>query len=76
MMAIQDEFTKEPLDLEVGRRLRSLHLQSVLSRLFEERGALKFLRLDNGPEFISHSLAVVLARSGSMSRFITLGSPW
>jgi putative transposase len=76
VMAIQDEFTKELLALEVGTSLRSLHLQSVLARLFKERGAPKFLRSDNGPEFISRSLAVFLAQSGAASRFIAPGSPW
>jgi len=76
VMAIQDEFTKELLALEVGTSLRSLHLQQVLSRLFKERGAPRFLRSDNGPEFISRSLAVFLSRSGTASRFIAPGSPW
>lgn len=76
VMAIQDEFTKELLALEVGTSLKSLHLQAVLARLFEERGAPRFLRSDNGPEFISRSLAVFLSRAGTQSRFIAPGSPW
>lgn len=76
VMAIQDEFTKELLALEVGTSLKSLHLQAVLARLFQERGAPSFLRSDNGPEFVSRSLAVFLSRSGTQSRFIAPGSPW
>ena len=76
VMAIQDEFTKELLALEVGTSLKASHLQAVLARLFEERGAPSFLRSDNGPEFISRSLAVFLSRSGTQSRFIAPGSPW
>jgi putative transposase len=76
VMAIQDEFTKELLALEVGTSLKSLHLQAVLGRLFKQRGAPSFLRSDNGPEFISRSLAVFLSNSGTESRFIAPGSPW
>lgn len=76
VMAIQDEFTKELLALAVGTSLKSLHLQAVLARLFKERGAPRFLRSDNGPEFISRSLAMFLSRSGTESRFIAPGSPW
>ncbi|MFQ3667587.1 MAG: IS3 family transposase [Fimbriimonadaceae bacterium] len=76
VMAIQDEFTKERLALEVGTSLKPLYLQSVLSRLFKERRTPSFLRSDNGPEFVSRSLAVFLSRSGTESRFIAPGSPW
>jgi transposase InsO family protein len=34
------------------------------------------LRSDNGPEFVSRSLTVWLALSGTESRFIKPGSPW
>ncbi|MCO5297205.1 MAG: IS3 family transposase [Fimbriimonadaceae bacterium] len=76
VLAIQDEFTKEILALEVATSIRSLHLQEVLSRIMRERGAPQFLRSDNGPEFISRSLAVMLAKAGTESRFIKPGSPW
>lgn len=76
VLGIQDEFTKELLALEVATSIRSLHLQQVLAGLFKERGAPEFLRSDNGPEFVSRSLAVFLFRSGTQSRFIAPGSPW
>lgn len=76
VLAIQDEFTKELLALEVGTSFRSLNVQSVLASLFESRGAPRFLRSDNGSEFISRSLAVFLSQRGTESRFIKPGSPW
>ncbi|MCC7229528.1 MAG: transposase [Fimbriimonadaceae bacterium] len=48
----------------------------VLSNLFENRAAPKFLRSDNGSEFISRSPAVFLSQAGTESRFIKPGSPW
>lgn len=68
VLAIRDEFTKEVLALEAATSIRSLHVQAVLARLFKERCGPKFLRSDNGPEFLS--------KAGSQSRFIARGSPW
>jgi putative transposase len=73
-LAIVDEFTRECLALEVGTSFKSLHVQKVLSELFERRP--QFLRSDNGSEFIARSLAVFLFQSGTQSRFIKPGSPW
>ena len=76
VLAIVDEFTRELLALEAAASFKSLHVQAVLSRLFARRGAPKYLRSDNGSEFISRSLAVFLLRNGAASRFIEPGSPW
>jgi transposase InsO family protein len=76
VLAVIDEFTRECLALEAGTSFRSIRVQSVLSRLFSERGAPKFIRSDNGSEFISRSLAVFLSQKGASSRFIKPGSPW
>jgi putative transposase len=76
VLAIVDEFTRELLALEVATSFRSLRVQDVLSRLFSSRQAPKFLRSDNGSEFIARSLAVFLSNSGTESRFIRPGSPW
>ena len=76
VLAIVDEFTRECLALEAHTSFKSLRVQNVLERLFQERTAPRFLRSDNGSEFISRSLAVFLASSGSGSHFIKPGSPW
>lgn len=76
VLAIVDEFTRECLALETATSFKSMHVQRVLSGLFENRGAPRFLRSDNGSEFIARSLAVFLVRSGTQSRFIGPGSPW
>ena len=51
-----DEFTKEGLAIDVDGRIRSPRVIDVLSRLVSERGAPRFLRSDNGPEFVSRKL--------------------
>ena len=76
VLAVKDEFTKELLALEAGTSFKSLAVQKVLAGLIAQRGAPAFLRSDNGPEFISRTLAVFLSQSGTQSRFIKPGSPW
>lgn len=76
VLGIVDEFTRECLAIEVATSIKSLRVQEVLAGLFERCGAPGFLRSDNGSEFISRSLAVFLAHSGTKSKFIKPGSPW
>ena len=76
VLAVKDEFTRELLALEAATSFKSLRVQAVLASLFASRGAPKNLRSDNGSEFVSRSLAVFLAQSGTQSRFIKPGSPW
>ena len=76
VLAIIDEFTRECLALEAATSVKSVAVQRVLSRLFEERAAPGHLRSDNGPEFVARSLCVWLALQGTKSRFIRPGSPW
>lgn len=76
VLAVKDEFTKELLGLEVGTSFKSLKVRQVLSDLFARRGVPRFIRSDNGPEFVSRCLAVFLSQTGSASHFIKPGSPW
>lgn len=76
VLAVVDEHTRECLALEAATSFKSLRVLAVLGSLFESRGAPRDLRSDNGSEFVSRSLAVFLAQSGTRSRFIKPGSPW
>ena len=76
VLAVVDEFTRECLALEAATSIKAPTVRQILSEIFEERGAPKYLRCDNGPEFISHCLAVWLLLSGVESRFTKPGSPW
>lgn len=76
ILTVLDEFTRECLALDVGTSIDSKRVRAVLSCLFSTRGTPKALRSDNGGEFISRTLAVFLAESGTESRFIKPGSPW
>jgi putative transposase len=54
-LTVADEFTKEGLAIDVDGRIRSGRVIEVLSRLVSARGAPRFLRSDNGPEFVSNT---------------------
>ena len=60
-----DEYTRECLALVVDRSLTSRHVIATLDRLITERGAPRFVRSDNGPEFIAHRVGAYLLAAGS-----------
>lgn len=76
MLNIIDEFTRECLAIEVGRKLNSTNVIEILSRLFVERGLPQHLRSDNGPEFIARRVRFWLHAQGVNTLFIEPGSPW
>lgn len=76
ILAVIDEYTRECLALEAATSIKAPKVRQVLASLFKDRGEPKYLRSDNGPEFVANSLTVWLAISGTQSRFIKPGSPW
>ena len=47
MLAVVDEYTRECLAIDVGRRFRSEDVLETLSELFLERGTPAYIRSDN-----------------------------
>ncbi len=76
LLALIDEYTWEALAIEVGTRLSSRQVTSVLDRLFQQHGAPQFLRSDNGPEFLAKLLWTWLAEQGTRTIYIEPGCPW
>jgi putative transposase len=75
-LTVTDEFTKEGLAIDVDGRIRSPRVIEVLSRLVSARGAPKFLRSDNGPEFVSKALLSWIVAQGIATALIEPGKPW
>lgn len=75
-LTVVDEFSREALRVEVGRRLRNSDVGRVLSELISERGRPGFVRSDNGSEFIAKSLQRALKELGCEQAYIAPGSPW
>ena len=75
-LTVTDEFTKEGLAIDVDGRIRSARVIEVLSHLVSARGAPRFLRSDNGPEFVSKALLSWIAAQGIGTALIEPGKPW
>lgn len=56
MRVVLDEFTRECLAIEVGRKCRGEDVVAVLDELAAIRGAPVHIRSDNGPEFVSRAV--------------------
>jgi hypothetical protein len=76
ILTIVDEFTRRCLELEVEHRMNAKFVTRTLLKLFAIHGAPKFVRSDNGPEFIARFLMSVLKIYGVEARHIDPGSPW
>lgn len=53
MLTIMDEYTRECLAIDVSRRLNGTDVVDRLFELFIFHGIPKYIRSDNGPEFVS-----------------------
>ena len=76
MLTVIDEFTRESMAIEVGRKLRSDDVLHCLARLFVDRGPPEHIRSDNGAEFTAHTVRSWLGHIGVRTLFIEPGSPW
>lgn len=75
-LTVLDEYTRENLALEVGRRMRARDVIEVLAELFALRGIPQHIRSDNGPEFIAEAIRRWLCCAGVETLYIQPGSPW
>jgi len=76
LLTVLDEFTRESPAIEIGRSIRAKDVIAVLEYLFMIRGTPKYIRSDNGPEFIADSIKKWLQRKDVETLYIEPGSPW
>lgn len=76
ILAIIDEYTRECLAIRVEPSIPAHAVVEALEWLFLIRGVPKYIRSDNGPEFISRAVCQWLKGKGCQTIFITPGSPW
>ncbi len=76
MLVVMDDYSRECLAIEVRRGLTSLTVQEVLGTLFVRHGCPEYIRSDNGPEFIAHTMRDWYAQLEVAPLFIEPGSPW
>ena len=76
LLTVMDEFTRESLAIKVDRSIRAGDVILVLEYLFMVRGAPKFIRSDNGPEFIANVINKWLKKKQIETLYVEPGSPW
>ena len=76
LLAVIDEYTRECLALEAARSFTAENVMATLRYLFAIRGRPKYLRSDNGPEFVAKSVRRWLQQAEVETLFIAKGSPW
>jgi len=75
LLNIIDDFNREVLAIESDLSLPTVRLIRVLEYLKEFRGLPKMIRVDNGPEFISHKLDLWCKEHKIDLMFIQPGKP-
>ncbi len=75
-LTVVDEYTRECLALEVGRRMPSRDVIARLTAMMKCRGAPRHMRSDNGPEFIAQAIRKWLSEAGVATLYIEPGAPW
>ena len=75
-LTVVDEFTRECLAIDVGSSIRSERVIEVLSKLVSVRGVPRYLRSDNGPEFVSRAILGWLSEAKIETALIDPGKPW
>jgi putative transposase len=75
-LTVVDEFSRECLAIEVAGSIRSGRVIEVLSRLISIHGSPKYLRSDNGPEFVSRAILRWLLKANIGTAHIAPGKPW
>lgn len=76
ILNVIDEYSRECLLSLVARRIRSQDVIFALADLFLKRGFPKYIRSDNGPEFIAKKLKNCLKKLEVQPLYIEPGSPW
>jgi len=75
-LTVIDEYTRECLAIDVSRSIKSGDVMERLADLFASRCVPRYIRSDNGPEFIATRLRQWIGDLGAEPLFIEPGSPW
>lgn len=75
-LTVIDEFTRECLAIDVAGGIRSGRVIEVLTQLVSLHGAPRYLRSDNGPEFVARAILRWLHAAQIETAYIDPGKPW
>ncbi len=76
ILVVLDEYTRECLGIKVDRRINSEAVTVVLAEIIQRRKKPRYVRSDNGPEFISKKLRQWLSKRRIRPQYIEPGKPW
>jgi len=76
MLTLIDEYSRQCLKIEVNRKLKSGDVLNALAEVIPQRGVPKYLRSDNGSEFIAREVQDWFQELGVGTIYIDPGSPW
>lgn len=76
ILTVIDEYTREALAIDVAGSIRSGRVIDVLAKLVSLRGAPRYLKSDNGPEFVSSAVLQWLSDAGIDCALSDPGKPW
>ncbi len=75
VLNLTDDYTREAPAIEVGLSFPADRVVRILEVMEEEHGLPKHIRVDNGPEFISHRLGDWCKTKNIRLKFIQPGMP-
>ena len=75
-LVVVDEYSRMCLAIEVGGRVDARQVIAVLKGLIHADGMPRYIRSDNGPEFVAKAIQSWLATSGIGTAYIEPGKPW
>jgi len=75
-LTVIDEYTRECLAIDAAGSIRSGRVIDVLAKLISVHGAPKYLRSDNGPEFVARKILRWLTEANIDTACIDPGKPW
>ena len=76
LLTVLDEFTRKSLAVQVERKMPAAEVIATLGQLFAVHGVPRYLRSDNGPEFVAKATGRWLKANDVQTRYIDPGSPW
>ena len=76
MLVILDEYTRECHRIAVAESIGGRLVQATLAAVVAQHGAPRYLRSDNGGEFIAATVQAWLAEQQTQTLYITPGHPW
>lgn len=75
-LTVLDEYSRECLAIDVAGGIRSGRVIEVLTQLISVHGAPRYLRSDNGPEFVAKAILRWLGKANIETAYIDPGKPW